>query len=83
MRPCPWGSLFLRELSVGVLGFLIGLVIPSPHLEFEDTLPFLEQVVVHDEPRVLVIVRKVLRLPTIFETRPNRKLESPESLMIL
>ncbi|MEY9391877.1 hypothetical protein ABIF66_000174 [Bradyrhizobium japonicum] len=24
-----------------------------------------------------------LRLPTIFETRPNRKLESPESLMIL
>ena len=30
-----------------------------------------------------VDIRLTLRLPTIFETRPNRKLESPESLMIL
>lgn len=30
-----------------------------------------------------VSLRGSLRLPTIFETRPNRKLESPESLMIL
>ncbi|MHC2566319.1 type IV secretion system protein VirD4 [Bradyrhizobium liaoningense] len=28
-------------------------------------------------------ILETLRLPTIFETRPNRKLESPESLMIL